>query len=271
MEATKPSPPRTVEVRRGDEAHCACQSEDRQADELRSPDAIGDIVGASEGAAPPSARLAELKRELRKMDLPRDGQEKDGTKYSEMTLGAVGGPSRADPEVSTDPVKEHRPDSRDHDEPQQQPAHHEFEGQREDEEADVLALDRIDGAEAPLIQPQQEGLPMASRHGAELVGDEQRNCDQGHAPKAAPGDRSSTTGDEQVRPHEQRREPCGEHVERASGRLDTVEDAALSNFVEPQGARQYSGGQVSQHERHPDDNNNDGCAATGTEDERPMR
>ena len=187
-----------------------------------------------------------------------------------MHLGLERGARRPKAERASCPIHKRHVAGRDRDEPEQQPGHHELEREREDEEADVLPVNRIDDAEGLPMPPEQEGLPVPLRRGREQAPGDERGRGEGKDSSARPGDLGPSEGDCEVRPDEEGNRAGDEEVELDSRRHDAPEDVQLAELVEPEGVGKDPRRSVGKKKRHTQDDYDDSRAATRTEDERPL-
>ena len=125
-------------------------------------------------------------------------------------------------------------------------------------------------AEGLPMPPEQERLPVPRRRGRKQAPGDERGRGEDKDSSARPGDLGPSEGDCEVRPDEEGNRARDEEVELDSRRHDAAENVQLAELVEPKGAGEDPRRGVGKKKRHAQDDHDDSCAATRTEDERPL-
>jgi len=117
--------------------------------------------------------------------------------------------------------------------------------------------------------PEQERLPVSIRSGREHAPGGERGRGETKCLSARSCHSGPPDGDSKVRADEQRDRASDRDVQLSPGDQDAPEHVRLAKLVEPQSIGAQASRSVGEKDRYAHDDQDDGCAATGTKPEWP--
>jgi hypothetical protein len=216
------------------------------------------------------SRLPKLEHVLLEMQSPGDPQQEDSREHGEVHLCREGGMEGSQSQRASGDVDQCHAACRHSEEPQEQPRHEQLEGKGEDEEPDVLAVDRVDNSEGLTVTPEEIGLPVACRCRGEEAASGHGDRDEGEESAASPDHPGVAARDGEIDSDEPGDRACDEDPELELRQQHSPEHVRLAQLVEPQGIGDGPRGRIRQQERHTEHQYDDRGATTRTQDERPV-